>query len=61
MGLGSDQILSLDKHYLNPRRPPKSKLTNFDKEEGLFPYEPEIKINTMNIISYYKKVTLHLS
>ena len=42
MGTGTDQVLALDKRFLDPRRPTKP--TREDREEGLVPYAEVLPI-----------------
>ena len=50
LGTVSDQVLAMDKKYLDPRRPVKA--TKDDKEEGLLKYNPHLPIIPHNFISY---------
>lgn len=56
MGLVTDEILALSEAFLDARRPLKNEMTNFDKEEGLYPYDPNLPVSAKSIINYYRKV-----
>lgn len=50
IGLQSGNILSLAKNFLDPRR--TFNPTQEDREEGLFPYMPEITLNPLAFVNY---------
>jgi hypothetical protein len=49
MGTSSDQVLAMEKRFLDPRRPTKP--TAMDKEEGLIPYNPNLPIIPHHVIT----------
>ncbi len=55
VGMGSDQIMSMNRHIFNPRRPITAP-TAADKLEGLMPYHPHIPLATTSIVSYNQTV-----
>ncbi|PRP82514.1 hypothetical protein PROFUN_10084 [Planoprotostelium fungivorum] len=52
----SDQILAYGKNFLDPRRPPKEKITPEDREEGLWPYDPALPFSPRSVITYHRQV-----
>lgn len=56
LGLVTDEILGLNEGFFDPRRPQKSEITTFDKEEGLYPYDPNLPILSKSVINYHCKV-----
>jgi len=50
MGLQSGYIVSVGKNFLDPRR--AFNPTQEDREEGLYPYMPELSLNPMTFINY---------
>jgi len=55
MALSTDQLLSVDKKFLDPRRP-VGKPTPEDAEEGLVGYNPYIPIMPTHVLSYHHTV-----
>jgi len=51
LGLATDQVFSLDKRMVDPRRP-VTKPTAADTEEGLVPYNPFISLTPTSFLSY---------
>ena len=56
LGMASGQVAAIHKSFLDARRPPKHNVSNFDREEGLIPYDPTLPINTKLILNYYRRV-----
>ena len=40
----TDQLVTINRRLIDPRRPDANKLTESDKKEGLFPYDPRLGI-----------------
>lgn len=40
----TDQLVTINRRLIDPRRPDANKVTESDKEEGLFPYDPRLGI-----------------
>jgi hypothetical protein len=55
IGTVSGQIYSLDRRFLDPRRP-VGKPSKSDQTEGLVPYAPVLPIMTQNVLSYSKEI-----
>lgn len=53
--LSTDQVLGLDRRFLDPRRP-TSKPTAEDMEEGLVPYAPVLPVLPTAMLSYNRTV-----
>eukprot|EP00842_Homolaphlyctis_polyrhiza_P003882 jgi/Hompol1/4495/HPOL_003653-RA len=51
LGLGSGMLYGLNKRLLDPRRP-YGKPTAQDKEAGIYPYSPNLGLNSREIASY---------
>jgi len=49
LGTTTDQVLAMEKRFLDPRRPTKP--TAMDKEEGLIPYNPNLPIIPHHVIT----------
>ena len=54
MGLDSEQIVAIDRHWLNARRPKEP--TPEDQNEALIPYMAELVLWAPMYISYHKQV-----
>lgn len=52
----SDQVYSLDKRFLDPRRPMRQKLTTEEQEERLIPYMDTLPLMTTMFATYDKEV-----
>jgi len=52
LGLKSGQIVSLDKRWVDSRRPLPAHVTAADKEEQLIPYSPRLYFPSLSHISY---------
>jgi hypothetical protein len=55
IGMGSDQIMSMNRQVFNPRRPMTAP-SPADKLEGLMPYHPHIPLSTTSIVSYNQTI-----
>ena len=55
IGTVSGQIYSLDRRFLDPRRP-VGKPSKSDQTEGLAPYAPVLPMITQNVLSYSKEI-----
>ena len=44
VGSSTDQLVTISRRLVDPRRPDANKITESDKEEGLFPYDPRLGI-----------------
>jgi hypothetical protein len=40
----TDQLVAINRRLIDPRRPDANRITESDKEEGLFPYDPRLGI-----------------
>ena len=40
----TDQLVTINRRLIDPRRPDANRVTESDKEEGLFPYDPRLGI-----------------
>ena len=40
----TDQLVAINRRLIDPRRPDANRVTESDKEEGLFPYDPRLGI-----------------
>lgn len=56
VALHSNQILTIPRRLLDPRRPVADKLTAADKEELLIPYEPLIPLDSRTTLSHSAEV-----
>lgn len=54
----TDQILAINRQFLDPKRPPKGSVQNLEqlREEGIIPYDPVIPISHKFIINYYRRL-----
>lgn len=55
IGTINGQIYSLDRRFLDPRRP-AGKPSKSDQSEGLMPYAPVLPVMTQNVLSYTKEI-----
>lgn len=58
IGDAADQLYALDKRFVDPRRPPRTKKpTAEDAEERLIPYSEVLPLLSTHYASYDKKVS----
>ena len=56
VALQSQQVTSISRRLLDPRRPDADKVTAYDKEEQLIPYDPVLPIDPKAVLSHTLEV-----
>mmetsp|Transcript_13999 Transcript_13999/g.27935 ORF Transcript_13999/g.27935 Transcript_13999/m.27935 type:complete len:147 (-) Transcript_13999:117-557(-) len=55
VALGSGQVATLERRFLDPRRP-SAEVRKAEEKEGLFQYNPALPISPMAVLSYHLQV-----